>query len=758
MRILLIIMFLFGCHSAAENDLKVVGGQSPDRDHPASWSTVALVDSRGGHAFCSGSYIAKNLIVTAAHCIIDLEKDSFKIRFNPEASFPVTSFQTYRSTRKYGSNFDIAWVKFEGEAPSPYRPIEIWHDPTKLNLAEESEVAGFGFSDYPCRDETAACNTGRLYAAKSDQEYVSNIRLFSLLVTKSHSNSGPCFGDSGGPAFIRFHGRWYLTGTFVGWDRILVPEDPDTLCKSGEGLYTFVGDYAGWLEESSSSDISFDSQENPLRPPTEVEVQTLLDSQSFSSWCQRRDFDDPSWYTVQRIIRLASDYRAANDDPRLAKELFENCDIAESWVKRMIAANKELVLDASEQVDAQSWGRIEDIRPLLSLANAGIESLAISESSIRDLSPLLAFPSLRKLLIRNNLVGEGSPLDLSLFADLEDVSIQNSGNSIAYESLSRLTKLKSLSLSDLEIEELPELHSRLEDLNLNHVGLAKPWDLSFAKNLRSLSLTLTPVATLPDELPELTDLRFLGNNELKALPSQMPSLKTLAVSGTALSRIYLGRWKELQSVLISDHRRPISVGGLSDLHKLQYLFITRNFIEELEALIHLPLLEVLDISQNRLSSLPEFEGLPSLRELHAGFNRIAGIHALPPGLQELDLSGNPLRILPESFHLEDLRILSLTEIPGLSSVEALGEFPMLEKLDLRGNDISDIRGLLRYPNLRELILSSNRIEEIACLASLSQLTYLEVINNPIRSKVCPLANGRCRFELFSSLGGRSAPL
>lgn len=754
-RILLIALTLYACHASEDTSLHVIGGMPPDQSHPASWSTVELIDSRSGHTFCSASYIARNLIVTAAHCVNDLDNESFRVRFASSTTFPVTAVKTYKEAKKFGPNFDIAWVKFEGEPPSPYHPIEIWHDPSQLHKASKLEIAGFGFNEFPCVDESSTCNTGRLYSTWVDTvDYVSSIRLFSLLVTKGQENAGPCFVDSGGPAFMLVGDRWYLIGTFVGWDRILVPEEAETICKSGRGLYTFAGDYARWLEESFAVDLSFDARKNPRRPMPEAAEKSLTDPTTFAEWCLRSDTDSHSWYTVQTIIRLASDFRAATEDPDLARELFEDCEKADYWVRKMIASRKELILNASEQVDAGSWGMIQDLRPLLALADAGIESLTISESSIRDLSPLKSFPYLKRLMIRNNLADDGLPLDLSGFQELEEFSLQKSGNSVDIKSLESLASLRSLTLSNLETDELPLFPFGLRELTLDFVNFQTPLDLSLARNLRMLSVALTRVKALPSAMPELTDLRFLGACGLKALPLEMPKLQTLALSGTELSSISIGAWKALKSVLISDHRETLSVDGVSNLAEIQYLFITRNNLQELDSVSNLRHLEVLDLAQNRLAALPLLDNLPSLKELYAGYNVLSRVGDLPPGLIELDLSGNPLQIRPGEFRLKNLRSLSLAEIPGFSSIEDLGDLPSLEVLNLRGNEIRNVDGLLKFVNLRELILNSNRIDDISSLEGLGQLSYLEVIDNPIRSRVCPLRAGRCRFELFPNLTAR----
>ena len=171
------------------------------------------------------------------------------------------------------------------------------------------------------------------------KEFVNSGRLFNLIVIGPRPQHGPCFGDSGGQAYMQVGGKWYLVGDFMGWDRILVPEEIDQICDTGEAIYNFVGDFVSWIEDSSGVKLSYNQSVNPRQmSPTTVKLEAT--PKNFQEWCAYNNHEDPAWFTVQRFIRSASDFRIKTEDPSKARELFEDCRVAELWIRKMIDTEK----------------------------------------------------------------------------------------------------------------------------------------------------------------------------------------------------------------------------------------------------------------------------------------------------------------------------------------------------------------------------------------------------------------------------------
>ncbi|XP_051851891.1 platelet glycoprotein Ib alpha chain [Antechinus flavipes] len=160
-------------------------------------------------------------------------------------------------------------------------------------------------------------------------------------------------------------------------------------------------------------------------------------------------------------------------------------------------------------------------------------------------------------------------------------------------------------------------------------------------NCESLGLKSIPPKLSPD-----TAILFLQNNGLKSFSTS--SLGFL----TQLTELYIA--KNNMSVLIADGKLPL----------LSILDLSDNCLKTLPSLAHsLPSLTSLDLSRNALESLSPhaLAGLDSLENLYLGGNKL---RSLPPDflkaafkLQKLDLSKNRLEYLSADL-LADLQNLN----------------------------------------------------------------------------------------------------
>ena len=136
-----------------------------------------------------------------------------------------------------------------------------------------------------------------------------------------------------------------------------------------------------------------------------------------------------------------------------------------------------------------------------------------------------------------------------------------------------------------------------------------------------------------------------------------------------------------------------SVGDIRQHQFLECLLLKDNAIESTLGLHHLRYLLVLDLTNNRLTSLVNLDGLR---------------------LHELYISGN-----------------------RLSSLEGLSELFSLRILHADSNLIDTTAPLARIPSLREISVSRNRIKTIRDLENLQDLTrlvFLNVDGNPCSLK------------------------
>ncbi|MFP4153008.1 MAG: leucine-rich repeat domain-containing protein [Alkalispirochaeta sp.] len=200
-------------------------------------------------------------------------------------------------------------------------------------------------------------------------------------------------------------------------------------------------------------------------------------------------------------------------------------------------------------------------------------------------------------------------------------------------------------------------------------------------------------------------------------------------------------------------------------------------VSELEALTEL------DASERGIESLEGIEGLPNLRVLNLGGNRVDDLRPLTQldRLASLDLRDNYIADL-EAVHLERLAVLSeLSElslrnnresahpeepdnIARISDISAIAALTGLERLDLRNNHVEDLAPLAELEALRYLDLRGNRLTEdaVEVLEPLRRLEHLNLRDNDLRD-ISALASlerlvylnlhSNTRIESIAPLGG-----
>ncbi|CAG8732651.1 9008_t:CDS:2, partial [Acaulospora morrowiae] len=239
------------------------------------------------------------------------------------------------------------------------------------------------------------------------------------------------------------------------------------------------------------------------------------------------------------------------------------------------------------------------------------------------------------------------------FNALAFIDFHNNHLSTLPDGFDELQKLESLNLSVNRFTELPKCLttlSSLVELQLASNNLSGILDSSFGNlvRLELLDVSSNEITGLPREIEKLTNLRKLNisKNKLKEIPgmaiSEMKNLEELEASENQLEVVFTGL--EGQTVTLPSLKRlnvrQNRLKALDDslnatifhpaikLPKIKELLASLNRIESFGPLFHTtPVLEILDIGDNKLSEVPE--GLIALK-----------------GLKRLDLSNNDLKLLP----------------------------------------------------------------------------------------------------------------
>lgn len=749
----------------------MVGGHNPDAEHPASWSAVGLVDRSSKRVFCSATLVSANLVVTSSHCLVRKNASNVQLMFGDSQNDPnvtflqATDFQRYKKFQKYGPNFDVAWIRFSGKAPKPFRPIEILNSASRLKPGAPLSIAGYGKKATNCPFTDPNCLAGDLLTVDTNvQSYINENRLRNLIVIGPQPFEGPCFGDSGGPAYFRIGDSWYLAGNFMGWDKALVPEHLPSICDTGEAIYNFTGQYVSWIEQSSGESLNYNKQLNPRPKPFKPAPQKN-EPLSFEQWCAYSDDNDPAWYTTQRLIRLAIEKRIEIEPSFDALSSFTNCKTAAATLRWYIQSEKRIKIsgfDPSKDVD---YARLEDLRPFRSLKGWGLEVLILHDHDVKDLSPLSALNSLKTLDLSGISKATYSPsssdkapvepLNLGAFLQLEELYLNQIEAEIVFDQMTELAYLHTLDIRGgnfddlIHLADLPIKNLRLE--GLNHPKLGR---LPRLENLEVLRLENVALDSLQIDSPNLKRL------QLKKLPlvrnleftTSIP-LEHIIVHQTGIETLSaLADFKNLVEISIVGNHNLQDIGGIFDLPRLNRLEIIDNSnTNEIGSIYALPDLQTMIISGNQIETLDLAEQLTSVSELILSKNNVTDVSFLKffPNLERIDLGQNPIKDMLGIENLEKLESISIQNQKGegLTSLKGLNRLPSLREINLKGNSISSVNSLTNFQNLEVIILSYNFIRSIDKLSTLSKLKYLDLVENEITKAVCPFEDQSiCRFE------------
>lgn len=229
------------------NSSHIFGGEKIDTDHFLAQVTVGI-DNQERNTICTGSIIANDLILTAAHCTEFALPEKIKVVFsnkipNSKKSIQVKEYIQHKEySKKDGIRNDLVIIKLIKPIPSSYRIIDL-EKSIRLNLSEGDtlHIAGFGKS----RFGIFAGGAGTLRAATVKIESFSPED--DLVVLNQREEKGICSGDSGGGSFAVVEGELAQVGvnSFV-----LKKESRNTADCKNKGFQVSVAKYFDWITKT----------------------------------------------------------------------------------------------------------------------------------------------------------------------------------------------------------------------------------------------------------------------------------------------------------------------------------------------------------------------------------------------------------------------------------------------------------------------------------------------------------------------------
>ena len=730
----------------------IIGGQ-PAEPNTFSWQVELVLG-------CGGTLIARDWVLTAAHCVVDERPDSVRVGSYERGGGQEIEVSAIHIHPEYSEDsvHDIALLHLATAAPEALGVVALPDFATHNRLAAPGRTAtaiGWGLTESD--SEPTDLQQADLLLEGCAQDYSYSVCTTTLRFTTEATNV--CFGDSGGPLLARAGGRYYQIGISSRASGL----GGASACFEG-AIFTKLVSYLDWL--SSVTGVAF--VEPPPAPgdPMAVDicsrtprVRDEILSISGVTDCAKVTDADLAAITHMDLSNLGLADLQADDFAGLSGLAFLN--LRDNGLTQLpsglfadLAALAELVLDRNYLGTLPA----DVFDPL-----AALTRLDLAGNSLRELPDGL-FDNLSGLITLNISRNDIAALPSRVFDELGSLTELNlEGNPIAVvpEAIfTDLTELKILSLGD-SAELLALTNGVFDDLSPlpfdveNHTSLALT-DGVFDGLEGLLWLRLRGVASLSADVfagtPNLLELE-VSDGALSSLPAgvfdNLSSLYKLNLEGNPLAALPEGIFANLTELKIlslgdSAELLTLTAGVFDDLGPLPFdvenhtsLTLTAGVFDGLEGLQWLVLYGV--------ESLPAdaFAGTPNLRQLDV----IEGaLSSLPAGvfdnlssLTELNLLGNPLAALPEGIfaNLTELEILSLSDSTGSLTLTA-GLFDGPERLlglTLYGVESLSADVFAGTPNLQHLGVFGDALSSLPAgvFDNLSSLTVLSISGSGIEA-------------------------
>ncbi len=296
----------------------VVGGEHVEI---GSWEdTVGIVFDYGFYQYvgCTGTLIDEKVVLTAGHCVVGASigyvltanTDWTKSQANQEL-IEVDGVFEYPNSQ---TSFDVGLLTLAKKSSVPPRALALdcIIDDYLVDGAEVT-VVGYGVTDEDGYDRNTAKNVGVTLVEDADcsQNKIDGMSTGCNVAARpageiaaGGNGVDACFGDSGGPLYLRTPEGDFVVGVV---SRAYIGVDPDFPCRDG-GIYVRPDAVIDWIEETVGHPVTYPSC-NVAPEVSAPDIATVVDTAGSTTLVIADGDGDPANATVE--ITVAPEFGSA---------------------------------------------------------------------------------------------------------------------------------------------------------------------------------------------------------------------------------------------------------------------------------------------------------------------------------------------------------------------------------------------------------------------------------------------------------------
>ena len=327
--------------------------------------------------------------------------------------------------------------------------------------------------------------------------------------------------------------------------------------------------------------------------------------------------------------------------------------------------------------------------------------------------------------------------------DMQDLNIDNNRFIQDIGPLTKVTGLRSLSMSNTQIDDLLPLRNltNLESLNFAYTTVADVAPLKYALGLKALDVNNTNVEDIAD-LASLNELEKLdiSHTRIHAIDPLVHAtgMKDINMSFTKVNNLDFVKEMHGLKILKLSGTPVTRLNGLEAADSLEVLNISQTIIDNFDPLKDAANLRYIFADSTEVRSLAPLAGLGALEKVYCDHTKIddeevSAFKIKNPKVLVIHKSENMESWWSQlSFDWKAAMRQSL-DFEGDPSKDQLARMTDLKKLDVGGSNIVDLTPLSALRNLKILKCNNTTITDLDPVGSLTLLEELDITATSVKS-------------------------